>query len=234
MSLRFLVVAGSAVAAILRIIGSVLYQPDDGERVPTWSIRRREARLFFLLLYSLWIAAAIVLAYAQYSPTSLRVLQWASPPPHIGDGTAYIVLQRFGNIVVPLTAVALVLTPVLSTVGRLLMSLSQFINEKILDPIIDAKIVAPNADKIRAAVAARVAEEVTAQVTEEVTAQVTEEVTAQVTEEVTARTSEQWAAWIARRDEALAQGLEFNEPRPDQTRPTGLDADELAQGRSVN
>ena len=81
------------------------------------------------------------------------------------------------------------------------MSLSQFINEKILDPIIDAKIVAPNADKIRAAVAARV----------------TEEVTAQVTEEVTARTSEQWAAWIARRDEALAQGLEFNEPRPDQT-----------------
>ena len=122
------------------------------------------------------------------------------------------------------------------------MSLSQFINEKILDPIIDAKIVAPNADKIRAAVAARVTEEVTAQVTEEVTAQVTEEVTAQVTEEVTAqvteevtaRTSEQWAAWIARRDEALAQGLEFNEPRPDQTRPTGLDADELAQGRSVN
>ncbi len=223
MSLRFLVVAGSAVAAILRIIGSVLYQPDDGERVPTWSIRRREARLFFLLLYSLWIAAAIVLAYAQYSPTSLRVIQWASPP-HVGDGTAYIVLQRFGNIVVPLTAVALVLTPVLSTVGRILMSLSQFINEKILDPIIDAKIVAPNADKIRAAVAARVTEEVTAQVTEEVTAQiteevtaqVTEEVTAQVTEEVTARTGEQWVAWIARRDAALAQGLEFNEPRPDE------------------
>ena len=208
MSLRFLVVAGSAVAAILRIIGSVLYQPDDGERVPTWSIRRREARLFFLLLYSLWIAAAIVLAYAQYSPTTLRVIQWASPPPHVGDGTAYIVLQRFGNIVVPLTAVALVLTPVLSTVGRILMSLSQFINEKILDPIIDAKIVAPNADKIRAAVAARVAEEVTAQVTEEVTAQ--------VTEEVAARTGERWVAWIARRDAALAQGLEFNEPRPDE------------------
>ena len=88
------------------------------------------------------------------------------------------------------------------------MSLSQFINEKILDPIIDARIVAPNADKIRAAVAARV--------TEEVTAQVTEEVTAQVTEEVTARTGEQWVAWIARRDAALAQGLEFNEPRPDE------------------
>ena len=156
MSLRFLVVAGSTVAAILRIIGSVLYQPDDGERVPTWSIRRREARLFFLLLYSLWIAAAIVLAYAQYSPTSLKISDT------MGIAAA---AQRRWNRLYRLTAIwqhcrppdgrrLLVLTPVLSTAGRILMSLSQFINEKILDPIIDARIVAPNADKIRAAVAA--------------------------------------------------------------------------------
>ena len=75
------------------------------------------------------------------------------------------------------------------------MSLARFINDKILDPLIDAKVVAPNAERIAELV--------------------TERVTERVTEQVTADNNEQWIGWLTRRDAALAQGLEFNEPRPD-------------------
>ena len=192
MALKLFTMAGRAVVAILRVIGSALYQPDDGERVSTWSIRKRDAGIFFVLLYCLWMVAAAALAYAQYAPVPLRVIQWATPPPHLGDGTAYAVIQRFGAVVVPLMVVALALTPVIINTGRMLMSLARFIEEKLIDPIWDAKIMTPALEKVRS------------------------ETTAEVTAEVTARNNEQWASWLARRDAALAQGLEFNEPRPDE------------------
>ena len=157
----------------------------------TWSIRKRHAQVFFLLLYGLWFAAVAVLAYTQYAANPLRMIEWATPLPHIGDGTAYAVVQRFGAVVVPLMVIALMLTPILIKAGRILMSLARFINDKILDPLIDAKVVAPNAERI------------------------TELVTERVTEQVTADNNEQWIGWLTRRDAALAQGLEFNEPRPD-------------------
>ena len=103
------------------------------------------------------------------------------------------------------------------------MALAQFINEKILDPIIEAKAVAPRLaareNELRAEVTAAVTSEVTAAVTSEVTAAVTSEVTAAVTSEVTAAVTaavdERWAGWLARRDAALAEGRDFDEPRPD-------------------
>ena len=95
------------------------------------------------------------------------------------------------------------------------MSLARFINDKILDPLIDAKVVAPNAERITELVTERVTEQVTERVTEQVTERVTEQVTERVTEQVTADNNEQWIGWLTRRDAALAQGLEFNEPRPD-------------------
>ena len=203
---------GNALVAVLRAVGSAFYEPDDQERVSTWSIRKQDARVFFLLLYGWWFAAVAVLAYAQYAANPLRMIEWATPSPHVGDGTAYAVIQRFGAVVVPLMVIALMLTPILIKAGRILMSLAQFINDKILDPLIDAKIVAPNAERI----SERVSERVTAQVTEQVTERVTTQVTERVTAQVTARTNEQWVGWLARRDAALAQGLEFNEPRPDE------------------
>ena len=192
MALKLLIAAGYTVAAILRAIGNALYEPDDGERVPTWSIRKRDARIFFLLLYGLWIMAAAILVHAQYASTPLGVIQWATPPPHIGDGSAYAVIQRFGNLVVPLLAVALVLTPVLTAVGRILMSISQFIDKKIIDPIIDARIAARNAERNRLPI----------------------EVSS--IDDAIALNNEQWASWLIRRDEAIANNLEFNEPRPDE------------------
>ena len=227
MTRKLFVLTGAVIVAILRAIGRALYQPDDGERVSTWSVRKRDARIFYLLLSGLWLVAAAALAWSQYVAAPPRVLEWATPPPHIGDGSLYIVIQRFGGVAMPLMAVALILTPVITGAGRFLMTLAQFINEKILDPIIEAKVVAPRLapreDRLReeltASVTAEVTEAVTASVTAEVTATVIAEVTASVTAEVTAvvtaEVDERWAGWLARRDAALAEGRDFNEPRPD-------------------
>ena len=219
MSQKLFVLTGAVIVAILRAIGRALYQPDDGERVSTWSVRKRDARIFYLLLSGLWLAAAAALAWAQYVPAAPRVLEWATPPPHIGDGSAYAVVQRFGAVVIPLMAVALILTPILSNTGRFLMTLAQFINEKILDPILEAKVVAPRLapreERLREELTAAVTAEVTAAVTASVTAEVTATVIAEVTASVTAEVDERWAGWLARRDAALAEGRDFDEPRPD-------------------
>ena len=207
MALKLFTMTGRAVVAILRVIGSALYQPDDGERVSTWSIRKRDAGIFFVLLYGLWMVAAVALAYAQYAPAPLRVIQWATPPPHLGDGTAYAVIQRFGAVVVPLMVVALALMPVIINTGRMLMSLARFIEEKLIDPIWDAKIMTPALEKVRAEIAAEVTQTVTAEMVQMVNAEISA---------ATTRNNEQWASWLARRDAALDQGLEFNEPRPDE------------------
>ncbi len=221
MAHRLLIATGLAVVTILRVIGSALYQPDDGERVSTWSIRKRDARIFFLLLYGLWIAGAFVLAYSQYSSAPPSMIKWATLPPHVGDGALYVVIQRLGSVAVPLMVVALVMTPTLTSAGRIQMSLSQFINEKILDPIIEAKAVAPRLEhrlaEARAEAAAEAAEAAAeaAEAAAEAATEAAAEAATEAAAKATAHTNEQWANWVARRDEALAQGREFNEPRPD-------------------
>lgn len=140
---RIIIATGTAVVAVLRVIGGALYQPDDGERVSTWSVRKRDARTFYLLLAALWIGAAGGLAWAQYDPAPPRVVEWATLPPHTGDGSVFVVGQRFGVVVIPLLAAALLLTPVMAGIGRVLMTIVSFINEKILDPFIESQAIAP-------------------------------------------------------------------------------------------
>ena len=54
-----------------------------------------------------------------------------------------MVAQRFGVVVIPLLAAALLLTPVIAGIGRVLMTIVSFINEKILDPFIESQAIAP-------------------------------------------------------------------------------------------
>ena len=140
---RLIIATGTAIVAVLRVIGGALYQPDDGERVSTWSVRKRDARAFYLLLTALWVGAAAGLGWAQYDPAPPRVLEWATLPPHTGDGSVFVVTQRFGVVVIPLLAAALLLTPIVTGIGRILMTIASFINEKILDPFIESQAIAP-------------------------------------------------------------------------------------------
>ena len=104
------------------------------------------------------------------------------------------------------------------------MTLSQFINEKILDPIIEAKIAGPRLavreQEQEKAIYDRIVTEVTAEVAaavrDEVAAAVRDEVRDEVAAAVRGEVTRQWAGWVARRDAALAQGLDFNEPKPDE------------------
>ena len=60
MTRKLFVLTGAVIVAILRAIGRALYQPDDGERVSTWSVRKRDARIFYLLLSGMWLVGAVV------------------------------------------------------------------------------------------------------------------------------------------------------------------------------
>ena len=89
------------------------------------------------------MGAAAALVWGQYDDAPPRVVEWALLPPHAGDGSVYVVAQRFGALVIPLMAAALLLTPAVTGAGRFLMTIARFINEKILDPFIEAKAIAP-------------------------------------------------------------------------------------------
>lgn len=140
------------------------------------------------------------------------------------------------------------------------MTIARFINEKILDPFIEAKAIAPRMEareeQMRAREAELRAQESQAQEDElrvredelraqemqvrcqelqvlapelqvreeqlraqesELQARFAVEQEARLAAEV-ARNNQQWAGWLARRDAALGQGQEFDEPRPDEVR----------------
>ena len=111
---------------------------------------------------------------------------------------------------------ALLLTPAVVGIGRMLMGIASFINDKILEPYVETHAIAPR-------MAVRVAE---MQAREEALLAKEMELQAwtarlDAAEEMHRRiqfNNELWAGWISRRDAALAQGMEFNEPRPDGVR----------------
>ena len=142
--------AGAALVAALAAIAGILYQPDEGARPDTWSIRRQDARIFFPLLYLLWIAAATVLAWAQFAPDPPALLQRLTLPPHQGDGAAYTVLQRFAAIAIGLAILAMILTPLIANTGRLIMTLAQTIIRKWIQPGMDKMIAEGSANAIAA------------------------------------------------------------------------------------
>ena len=252
---RLIIAAGTAIVTVLRAIGGALYQPDDGERVSTWSIRRREARVFYLLLAVLWIGAAAGLAWSQYAPAPPRVVEWATLPPHAGDGSVYVVVQRFGVVVIPLMAAALLLTPILVGIGRVLMAIARFINDKILEPFVESKAIAPRMavreaelqerlerelqerleqalqERLEQALQERLEQALQERLEQEAQdrqERLEQEVQERLERELQTRydalqlriqdNNDLWAAWTARRDAALAQGREFNAPRPDAPR----------------
>ena len=199
MTRYILLKAGAALAATLAALAGILYQPDEGERPDTWSIRRQDARIFFPLLYLLWIAAAAVLAWAQFDPDPPALLQRLTPPPHQGDGAAYFVLQRFAAIAIGLAILAMILTPLIANTGRLFMTLAQTIIRKWIQPGMDKMIAEGSADAIANAAA---------------------NATAAATAATASANNKEWRDWLTRRDAALAQGQPFHEPAPDETSAT--------------
>ena len=115
------------------------------------------------------------------------------------------------------------------------MGIASFINDKILEPYVESKAIAPLMAAREAELQARLEKERQARETElRLERQLREAKLYAKEMELQARTARldaaeemhrriqvnnaMWAGWIARRDAALAQGMEFNEPRPDGVR----------------
>lgn len=115
------------------------------------------------------------------------------------------------------------------------MGIASFITDKILDPFIETHAIAPRMAAREAERQERLEKERQARETElRLERQLREAKLYAKEMELQARTArldaaeemhrriqfnnEMWAGWIARRDAAMAQGLEFNEPRPDGAR----------------
>ena len=185
---RYIIIkAGAVLVATLVAVAGILYQPDEGERSDAWSIRRRDARIFFPLLYLIWIGAGAALSWSQFAPEPPALLQRLTLPPHRGDGAAYIVLARFAAIAIGLAVLAMILTPIITNTGRLIMTLAQIIARKWIKPGMDKMIAEGSADAIAATAAT-----------------------------ATSASNKEWRHWLNRRDAALAKGEPFTEPAPDE------------------
>ena len=220
MGLNLLMVAGAAIAAALRFIGGILYRPDEGERTSIWSVRRRDAQLFFTMTFAFWAIAAGALAYVQYQPDAPELLWQIAPPLANGETpTVYTLVERFGKTVVGLVAAAMFLTPILTTTGRCLMAIAKFINEKLLVPRVN-KIVEPHLNRKLAEIdeaAAKSRAEAIAKIRAETAAEIRAEGRSQGHAEGRAEVNSLWRRWLERRNAALARGENFDEPPPDLT-----------------
>ena len=216
---RYIIIkAGAVLVATLVAVAGILYQPDEGERSDAWSIRRRDARIFFPLLYLIWIGAGAALSWSQFAPEPPALLQRLTLPPHRGDGAAYIVLARFAAIAIGLAVLAMILTPIITNTGRLIMTLAQIIARKWIKPGMDKMIAEGSADAIAAAAeaAAAAATAAAAAATADAVAAATTTATATATAATASASNKEWRHWLNRRDAALAKGEPFTEPAPDE------------------
>ena len=115
-----------------------------------------------------------------------------------------------------MAAVLPLLTPATVSIGRVLMGIASFITYKILEPFVETHAIAPRMAVREAEMQAR--EEALLAKEMELQARTARVDAAEEMHRRIQLNNEMWVSWIARRDAALAQGLEFNEPRPDGVR----------------
>ena len=181
-------VIGAIVAAVLWPVMTALARREPAERASIWSLGRQSARVFFPLAFLLW---TLGLAWCAYdTPVAGAAAEAAEAPRVLWYQVAadYIerTLRRFGDIAIPLTITAMILSPVLTTIGRTLMTLSQWIT---------ANWVTPYIQKVESRGEARGRSEGISQ--------------------GVAKSNAEWRAWLERKDAAEAQGRAFDEPPPD-------------------
>ena len=131
-------VIGAIVAAVLWPVMTALARREPAERASIWSLGRQSARVFFPLAFLLWTLGLAWCAYdtpvaaaAAEAAEAARVLWYQVAADYIER-----TLRRFGDIAIPLTITAMILSPVLTTIGRTLMTLSQWITANWVTPYI--------------------------------------------------------------------------------------------------
>ena len=113
-------------------------QPEDRESI--WSIYRRDARTFFRLVSLLWLVA---LAYISHKALNEPASAWQTAPGGLWWQTAgdfaLAVLHDFSGVGIGIAILAMLLTRPLNLTGELLMSLYQFMVNRFVIPVIEAR-----------------------------------------------------------------------------------------------
>ena len=109
-------VIGAIVAAVLWPVMTALARREPAERASIWSLGRQSARVFFPLAFLLWTLGLAWCAYdtpvaAEAAAEAPRVLWYQVAADYIER-----TLRRFGDIAIPLTITAMILSPVLGRV----------------------------------------------------------------------------------------------------------------------
>ena len=199
---NLLLLLGRAAAAVLHRIGRFLCQADADERVSIWSIGRQDARVFFPLLLLVWTLALAALAGAHYAPNPPAPLPEITPPSlRAPDANTFTLLDEFSKIVIGLTALTLIATPLLTNGGRILMSIAGIINEKFIEPRIN---------RIREGFREDLIAEINAEMRDEVRAETRNEMRAEGRAEANAK----WREWLARNAPELAEPVNQDDPPP--------------------
>ena len=210
MPYNLLLLLGRATAAALHRIGRFLCQADADERVSIWSIGRQDARVFFPLLLLVWTLGLAALAGAHYASGPPALLLEITPSRlRAPDANTYAILEEFSKIVLGLSALTLLATPILTNSGRILMSIAGIINEKFLEPRIN-RIVEP---LVNEEVNERVNQSINQaldNMRDQMLAEVREEVRAEGQAEADAR----WREWLSRNAPELSEQLQEDDPPP--------------------
>ena len=197
-------VIGAIVAAVLWPVMTALARREPAERASIWSLGRQSARVFFPLAFLLW---TLGLAWCAYdTPVMVAAAEAAEAPRVLWYQVAadYIerTLRRFGDIAIPLTITAMILSPVLTTIGRTLMTLSQWITANWVTPYIQKAEARGRAEGISEGLSQGISQGISEGLSQGISQGV-------------AKSNAEWRAWLERKDAAEAQGLAFDEPPPD-------------------
>ena len=167
-----------------------LAAPRPQDHVSIWSVAARDARTFFWIVASLWLAALAHIVYKTCKAQS-PAAGWQA-----AADLAVAVLADFGSVSVGAAAVAMLLSRVVNIVGGILLSLYQAMVNRFVLPVIEEH-KAQGREEGRAEGRAEGREEGRAEGLLERQKAIAE-----------------WVAWNQRRLEAERASREFAEPPP--------------------
>ena len=106
--------------------------PRRQDHVSIWSVTARDAKTFFGIAGTLWVAALAFIVYKSVAD---------SPVPAAAGGVGdfiLAVLADFGNVGIAIGILSMVLAPLANATGVVLMSLYQAMVNRLVIPVIEA------------------------------------------------------------------------------------------------
>ena len=179
--------------------------PGSPDWVSALSVKKRDLRIFMPVLFTMWVLTVMLLAYVQYMAEPHPFVLNIVPSRTEESGHVYRIAERFGVVVIPLVAVAMVVTPTLkvgaTAVRKLFLLLAHRLPRRLamaISNILSRSFVEQRVAEIRAeGIAIGEAEGETKGEAKGV-----------------AKANRLWQEWNRRRVEAEAEGRRFDEPPP--------------------